>query len=349
MARRFFLTAALPAAPAVTRDCRALRERFALDEQIQALKKRKVRDVDAYDAELEKLLLALALKARDQTSGARNVRRVLVVLFALLATAPAAGGQGTDSLDARFRNALGQYQRGERAESKREFERLARLYNERGDRNSARDLAAIAAAITYLGVDEPQLFKDALIVYDRAIAADPGNLEVRVKLAELFLDKYNSAEAKKSLLKCSFATPTTCGAPGRGASPGFDGEPGADSVLARALQREPENVGGRCCARASLPTWKTSRAQGVRSTARCARTAITPTRSPSVRTRDRDRRLGRHAASGRRYATLYQARGRARRGRELLARVRQYQAAADWAREGSASIPPTGARTACSD
>lgn len=70
LARRFFLTAGAAGAPSRAsgnaRLAALYAERFALDEQIQALKKRKAgMTSDAYDAELEKLLLALALKARE--------------------------------------------------------------------------------------------------------------------------------------------------------------------------------------------------------------------------------------------------------------------------------------------
>jgi 2-hydroxychromene-2-carboxylate isomerase len=70
LAQRFFLTAGAAGAPSRAsgnaRLAALYAERFALDEQIQALKKRKAgMTSDAYDAELEKLLLALALKARE--------------------------------------------------------------------------------------------------------------------------------------------------------------------------------------------------------------------------------------------------------------------------------------------
>lgn len=67
LARRFFLTAGAPARANSNARLTALyAERFALDEQIQVLKKRKAEmTADAYDRELEKLLLALAAKARE--------------------------------------------------------------------------------------------------------------------------------------------------------------------------------------------------------------------------------------------------------------------------------------------
>jgi tetratricopeptide (TPR) repeat protein len=263
---------------------------------------------------------------------------VLCALAALLATAPAAGAQAADSLSLRLKKAFAQYQRGERAEAKREFERLARIYNERGDRSSAQDLVAIADAIVYLGVDEPQLFKDALIAYDRAIAVDPSNLEVRVKLAELFLDKYNSADAKRTLAEvfardADYVPALLAEARRRD----FDGERGADSVLARALQREPENVGGRVLrarfladvedfAGARREIDRALRANGDHADALAFSLAL------GIATGD----SARYAATGRRYATLYPREAGAHVAvAELLARVRQYEAAAAWAREGT--------------
>jgi hypothetical protein len=67
LARRFFLTTGASTKTGASSRLNALyRERFALDEQIQALKNRKATmTADAYDAELERLLLALAEKARE--------------------------------------------------------------------------------------------------------------------------------------------------------------------------------------------------------------------------------------------------------------------------------------------
>jgi hypothetical protein len=67
LARRFFLTGGATAKSGASSRLNALyAERFALDEQIQTLKSRKAAlTADAYDAELERLLLALAEKARE--------------------------------------------------------------------------------------------------------------------------------------------------------------------------------------------------------------------------------------------------------------------------------------------
>jgi hypothetical protein len=68
LARRFFLDAGSAGARAASNDPRLsplYAEKFALEEQLEALKKRKsTMSADAYDDELEKLLVELALKSR---------------------------------------------------------------------------------------------------------------------------------------------------------------------------------------------------------------------------------------------------------------------------------------------
>ena len=59
------------------------------------------------------------------------------------------------------------------------------------------ELLAVARACRYLGADDPQLFKDALRAYDAAIAADSGNVDARVELGEMFLEKYNGPDARQ--------------------------------------------------------------------------------------------------------------------------------------------------------
>lgn len=67
LAGRFFLTGGSAGNAASTPRLNALyTERNALDEQLQSLKRRKsAMSADAYDAELERLLLSLALKSRE--------------------------------------------------------------------------------------------------------------------------------------------------------------------------------------------------------------------------------------------------------------------------------------------
>ncbi|HVR28101.1 MAG TPA: tetratricopeptide repeat protein [Thermoanaerobaculia bacterium] len=84
---------------------------------------------------------------------------------------------------------------GDRAAAVAHFDALIDAYN-RGEARRAPELVAVAAACRHLGAEDPQLFKDALRAFDEAIAADPGSIEARVALGELFLEKYNGTEAR---------------------------------------------------------------------------------------------------------------------------------------------------------
>ena len=60
---------------------------------------------------------------------------------------------------------------------------------------SARDLFAIASATRHLGRSDPQLFKDAVRLFDQARQKDPSYLDAGIALGELLLEKYNNREA----------------------------------------------------------------------------------------------------------------------------------------------------------
>src|SRR6185503_19967970 len=110
----------------------------------------------------------------------------------------AIAGRATDAPSAEANLAVLRYEKGEREEATKAFRRLIDAYNTR-DALSSEDLVAVAIACRYLGVDDPQLFKDALKAFDDAIAADPANIDARVRLAELFLEKYNGSDAASTL------------------------------------------------------------------------------------------------------------------------------------------------------
>jgi cellulose synthase operon protein C len=59
----------------------------------------------------------------------------------------------------------------------------------------ARDLLAIAGATRQLGKFDPQLFKQAVRLYDQASRKDPSSLDAGIALGELLLEKYNNQEA----------------------------------------------------------------------------------------------------------------------------------------------------------
>src|SRR5205814_1931162 len=102
-----------------------------------------------------------------------------------------------DSLTGALHLAVLHYDRGDRDRAMKELDRFIDVYNAHaGTGLTSEELVDVAVAVEYLGVNDPQLFKDALRAFDRAIAVDGENLDARVKLGELFLAKYQSAEAQ---------------------------------------------------------------------------------------------------------------------------------------------------------
>ena len=55
------------------------------------------------------------------------------------------------------------------------FDSFIDIYNRAGDDLSASDLMAVGIAVLRLGFSNPDLFKDALLAFDDAAAADPGD------------------------------------------------------------------------------------------------------------------------------------------------------------------------------
>ncbi len=145
-----------------------------------------------------------------------------------------------DSLTAVIRLAQLQFDRGQVAEAMRVFDRFVDIYNERKSRLTARELEAVGIACRYLGRDNAQLFKDALKAYDEAIAADSTSLDAKVRLAELFLDKYNSQDAKQTLdevLKVNPRHPEALLAMARVRQ--FDGNGDAGEYVKKSLEVNP--------------------------------------------------------------------------------------------------------------
>jgi tetratricopeptide (TPR) repeat protein len=111
----------------------------------------------------------------------------------------AISGRAPDSLMAQVNLAVLRFDRGEIDEAMTAFDRFIDIYNARRGRLTPDELEAVAIACRYLGRNSPQLFKDALRAFDEAIAADSTDLDRRVRLAELFLEKYNATEALATL------------------------------------------------------------------------------------------------------------------------------------------------------
>jgi tetratricopeptide (TPR) repeat protein len=88
---------------------------------------------------------------------------------------------------------------GSRDEAMRAFGSFIDVYRTHRSRLTAGELRVVAVACRYLGRDNPQLYKDALRVYDEAIARDSTNLDTRTELGLLFLEKYNGTDARAML------------------------------------------------------------------------------------------------------------------------------------------------------
>jgi len=85
-------------------------------------------------------------------------------------------------------------QRGERTIAERLYADIrASFQTEPG--LDARDLYAIANATRQLGRYDPQLFKDAVQLFDQASRANPSIVDAGIALGELLLEKYNNQEA----------------------------------------------------------------------------------------------------------------------------------------------------------
>ena len=151
----------------------------------------------------------------------------------------AIAGAAGDALTAEVNLAVLRAGRGERDAAMAGLGHLLDVYN-RSEHLTSEQLTAVATACRYLGENDPQLFKDALKAFDEAIAADPDNLDARVRLAELFLDKYNrkdAAEAVREALDHNPAHPRALLAMARVLE--FDGAPGVMEAIQRSLKVNP--------------------------------------------------------------------------------------------------------------
>ena len=111
----------------------------------------------------------------------------------------AIAARAPDSLRARLELAVLQYDQGKIAPAMAAFDRFIDVFNERASSLGAEELFAVGVACRYLGRTDPQLFRDALKALDRAVARDSADDEASLEVAALFLEKYNFADAKRTL------------------------------------------------------------------------------------------------------------------------------------------------------
>jgi tetratricopeptide (TPR) repeat protein len=150
-----------------------------------------------------------------------------------------------DSLRAKLNLALMQWERGEQDSALRELDRFIDVYNARSSLTSD-ELVTVAEAVWRLGRRDPQLFKDALRAFDRAIAQDSTNLDAQVRLGLLFLEKYNGPDARATLDRVLRTNPNhPAGLVGLARALRFEGAGDAAAQLERALAVNPSFVPAR--------------------------------------------------------------------------------------------------------
>lgn len=101
---------------------------------------------------------------------------------------------GPDRLMAKLNLAEIHRQRGQWQDAETLWRAIRQAYQTESSL-SARDLFAIASATRHLGRSDPQLYKDAVRLFDQASGKDPAYLDAGIALGELLLEKYNNQEA----------------------------------------------------------------------------------------------------------------------------------------------------------
>jgi tetratricopeptide (TPR) repeat protein len=135
------------------------------------------------------------------------------------------------------------FDRGERERAMKEFDRFIDIYNGSAGALTSTEMTAVGIACQYLGLDNPELFKDALKAFDRAILLDPTNVDAKIAEGELFLAKYNSADAQTAFEEVLAVDSTEPRALlGEAKRRVFDSQPGVDSLLTVALAINPNYV-----------------------------------------------------------------------------------------------------------
>ncbi len=150
-----------------------------------------------------------------------------------------------DSLTARLSLAVLRYNRGEHAAALDEFDTFIDIYNG-GRQLTSEELVAVGTAVRYLGVRDPQLFKDALKAYDEAAQRDRNNEEAILLTGELFLEKYEGTQAQEEFQKILEPNPMNPRALlGMARAREFDGSAEAIGMAQQALTVNPNLVGAR--------------------------------------------------------------------------------------------------------
>jgi tetratricopeptide (TPR) repeat protein len=154
-------------------------------------------------------------------------------------------GRASDRLTAELNLAILIHEQGDLDQALARFDRFIDVYNGRSNL-SAEELTAVAVACKYLGVTDHQLFKDALRALDEAKAKDPGDFAPALRAGELFLEKYNSPDARQSFQEVLAVNPNQPEALlGLARVMSFDGSSEALDLTRKALEVNPKLVSAR--------------------------------------------------------------------------------------------------------
>jgi tetratricopeptide (TPR) repeat protein len=154
----------------------------------------------------------------------------------------AVAGRATDVEIAQLNLGELLWNRGRRDEALRIFDGFIDLYNS-GRPLGAPELIAVGRAVRRLAVNNPQLFQDALLAFDRAAAAAPRDPLPRVLVGELFLEKYNSTEAHAAFSEALELNPNHPRALLGGARASeFDGAPGTGALVQKVIETYPRSA-----------------------------------------------------------------------------------------------------------
>ncbi len=190
---------------------------------------------------------AEALAAAER-AGLDNLRGEVLVLVGRRSEADAAfraAERGRDSLPARLNRALLLRDQGRRTEAARLFDTFIDVFN-RGARLRSDELTAIGTAVRQLSVADPGLARDALRAYDLAAAADSSDVEPLLATGDLFLDRYNSTDARDAFVAALRRSPEhPRGLLGMAQVARFEGSAGAADLVRRSLNANPNLVPAR--------------------------------------------------------------------------------------------------------
>jgi tetratricopeptide (TPR) repeat protein len=158
----------------------------------------------------------------------------------------------SDANTARLHLSLLQWDRGERPAALDAFDAFIDIYNQ-SEQLSGRDLLAVGDAVARLGVRDPQLFHDAVKAYEEALRTDNGtidgrpvDIEARLRLGFLFLDKYESTEAQslfREVLAINARHPRAL--LGMAMARNFDGSNESVQFVTQSLEVNPNSIPAR--------------------------------------------------------------------------------------------------------